>query len=72
MYKIDFNKEASTEMQEAYEWYENNLTGLGERFFDTLDVYLEKICESPEQYQVLFKKKRAVYLQGLSNHIFSL
>ena len=61
--------EASIEMQEAYEWYENNLLGLGERFFDTLDVCLEKICETPEQYQILYKKKRAVYLQDFPYQI---
>ncbi len=69
MYNLEFKADASIEMQEAYEWYEIQLAGLGERFFETLDNYFKSICISPEQFKVVYKKKRAVYFQDFPYQI---
>lgn len=62
MYSLDFNTEASIEMQEAYAWYELQQKGLGERFFSVLDDYFENICIAPFQHPIIYKKKRAVFI----------
>lgn len=69
MYKIDFNTDASIEMREAYNWYETQQKDLGERFFDTLDIYFEIICKTPFQNPKIYKNKRAAYVQDFPYQI---
>lgn len=63
MYSIDFETEASLEMQNAYDWYEMQQIGLGEKLFSILDEYFELFCKNPFQNPIIYKKKRAVFIQ---------
>jgi hypothetical protein len=40
-YAIVFRPEVREELDEAYSWYENQQTGLGEDFLDCVDDLLE-------------------------------
>ena len=62
MYKIGFNKEASIEMQKPFECYESNVKGFGERFFDNLDIYLNKICANHLNSTNYFLQKREQFI----------
>ncbi len=55
IYTLEIKEEAIVDMQQAYKYYEENKTGLGERFLQILDDYFKRIQQHPLHYQI--KKK---------------
>ncbi len=52
---------AEKEIDEAELWYESQLPGLGEAFYDEVDEKIRQIADSPLQYPVLRRDiRRAV------------
>jgi plasmid stabilization system protein ParE len=47
-YKIVISPLAYIDEYEAYEWYEIQSAGLGERFLSTLEIAYNKIAQNPE------------------------
>jgi hypothetical protein len=45
----------------AYDYYEECKTGLGERFLNTLEDYLDIVLKNPQHYQI----KRKPYREAL-------
>jgi len=62
-YTLIIKEEALDDIQEAYDYYEANKTGLGERFLDTLEGYLEQIQKYPEHYQIKRIPYREAFLK---------
>ena len=63
-YEIRFSPKATHELEEAYEWYEEQLTGLGSRLVKEVDKYLSAISKNPKLFQVRFPDEiRAVPLK---------
>jgi hypothetical protein len=52
MYRLVIKEEALGDMQNAYDYYENLKSGLGERFLEVLEEYFLRIQKSPELYQI--------------------
>jgi abortive infection bacteriophage resistance protein len=48
---------------DAYIYYEEKSNGLGERFLKQLDIYLKKISENPENFQIKRKRYREAYIK---------
>jgi hypothetical protein len=42
-YDLVIKEEAIVDMQQAYDYYEERKTGLGERFLNTLEEYLGRV-----------------------------
>lgn len=59
-YVLEIKEEAVLDIKEAYLYYEEQKIGLGNRFLDTLEIYLERVQKYPEHYQV----KRAPYQEA--------
>ncbi len=57
MFTIQLFQTATADLQESYDWYEEQSFGLGERFAREVDVYLELISENPFQFAVQFSGK---------------
>ena len=57
MFRIELFQTASTDLQEAYDWYEDQVVGLGDRFITEIDVYLDFISENPFRFPVQFSGK---------------
>ena len=51
-YRIEIREEADAEIFDAYHWYEQQLTGLGQRFINELEIVLEKITSNPLHYKI--------------------
>lgn len=77
-YVLVFRPEVREELDEAYSWYENQQAGLGDEFLDCVDEILNKICQMPESYAVVYKDVHrailqrfpyAVYYRIISNRI---
>ena len=62
-YTLLIKEEAIADMQEAYDYYEANKIGLGERFLDTLEDYFELIEKTPELYQIKRKPYREAFVK---------
>jgi plasmid stabilization system protein ParE len=57
-YGLTFRAEARDELEEAYNWYEDQKAGLGEEFLDCVDDTLDRIEQRPESYVVVFQDFR--------------
>jgi plasmid stabilization system protein ParE len=62
-YVLVFRPEVRDELDEAYSWYENQQTGLGDEFLECVDEVLNKICQLPESYAVVYSDIRRAVLQ---------
>jgi len=57
---IVFRIEAQTEFNQAFDWYEQQRTGLGVDFLRCVAAGLERIELFPEAYEVVFASVRRV------------
>ncbi len=49
-YRLTVSARAVREIGEAYEWYEEQVAGLGHDFIETLEATFEVIVQSPRLY----------------------
>ncbi|MBV4359826.1 type II toxin-antitoxin system RelE/ParE family toxin [Pinibacter aurantiacus] len=67
-YALELQEEAVIDMRDAFEWYEQQKTGLGFELIDEIESGFEQICNSPFHYSSInehFRKlkiKRFPYL----------
>ena len=54
MLSIQLQERAEQEITDAYTWYESQQPGLGERFLNQIDNYLDLIASNPYQYPSRF------------------
>ncbi len=60
-YVLTFRAEARDEMEDAFNWYEDQKATLGEDFLACVDTTLDLIEQRPESYRVVFQDfRRAV------------
>ena len=57
-YNLIIKAEAKEEIIDAYNWYEDKQTELGERFINTIDEYFNSISLYPQQYHIEFNNMR--------------
>lgn len=63
-YSIEFIYEAKLDVKDTYDWYENKVIGLGDRFVSSLNRSVNLIKSNPFQYQTQFGEIR----KALLNH----
>jgi plasmid stabilization system protein ParE len=56
-YKIIISPLANVDEYEAYEWYENQSQGLGEKLLAQLEIAYNKISQNPHHYGFIDDKK---------------
>ncbi|HVS90542.1 MAG TPA: type II toxin-antitoxin system RelE/ParE family toxin [Mucilaginibacter sp.] len=57
MFLIETYQTATADLQEAFDWYEEQSQGLGERFIREVDTYLDLIGKNPFQFAIQFSGK---------------
>jgi len=62
-YQLEIKEEASLDIKQAYDYYEENKLGLGERFMDTLENYLERVKQYPAHYQIKRNPFREAFIK---------
>ena len=62
-YKIIVRPEAEREIQNAFDWYEEQSEGLGAEFLHAADACLSGVQRSPEAYQVMHGEIRRALLR---------
>ncbi len=67
-HKIVISSFAHEDEYEAYEWYEQQRTGLGEELLNELSAAYHKIAEHPEYYSFIDDKKDLRDYRVLRSH----
>lgn len=62
IFRIQFSERAKPEIQEAYDWYENQQDGLGEKFLSKLDETFDLISIHPYSFPKKRDEFRECYL----------
>lgn len=62
-YVLVFRPEVREELDEAYNWYESQQPGLGDDFLDCVDEILNRICQIPESFPVVYRDVRRAVVQ---------
>jgi len=62
-YELEIKEEAVFDIKEAYLYYEGQRIGLGQRFLDTLETYLERVQKYPEHFQIKRKPYREAFIK---------
>jgi hypothetical protein len=57
VFEVELLFEAEEELSEAYDWYENQRSGLGNRFFREVNNYLQLIEKNPLHFQVRYPEE---------------
>ena len=57
LYKIEVLKTAEIEFEEAFDWYEQRQSGLGNRFLREISSYLDSIAENPFKYAAKYNNE---------------
>lgn len=55
--------DAGQDISDAYDWYEQRRTGLGEEFLSCLDATIQSICRTPELYGKAYKDYRRALIR---------
>lgn len=61
---VVFRRAARAEFDEAYNWYEERRTGLGEKFSQRVQEVLDRIAATPEIHQCIYKDVRRGVVRG--------
>jgi plasmid stabilization system protein ParE len=61
---------AELDIDDAANWYENRVTGLGVRFLEAVDASFESITTSPAQYPVVHRDVRRILLPSFPYAVF--
>jgi len=62
-YILEVKDEANLEIIEAYLYYEDKRTGLGEEFLEHLDIYFDRITNSPKHFPQKRKPYREAFIK---------
>jgi toxin ParE1/3/4 len=57
VYTVKLLTEAEIEVAESCKWYEKRQRGLGKRFLNEVNHYLELIAEDPLKFPIRFSKR---------------
>lgn len=59
---LKITSKAQNDVIKAYEWYENQATGLGLEFIERVNFRMSQIARDPDHFQIVFAKsvKRAL------------
>lgn len=62
-FSLEFHPEAEKEYIEAYQWYENQLAGLGKKFEIRVDECLKQITDNPKHFRISKGQHREASLE---------
>lgn len=69
-YDLVVRPEAEAELAGAFNWYEQHVTGLGNRFLLSVNDAINSIRKNPLQYPVLYKNVRRTLTRRFPYQIF--
>lgn len=67
---VDFRPEAQAELEDAYAWYEEQRTGLGEHFLLCIEEKISAIRRQPETYPTVHRTVRRALIRRFPYGIY--
>lgn len=71
-YDLIIRPEAEQDIEVAFRWYENRVSGLGREFLRCVDAALSQINRSPSIYPIIYKNMRRILTRRFPFGIFYL
>jgi plasmid stabilization system protein ParE len=71
-YELIIRPEAEAELAEAFDWYEEQLRGLGSEFLISVDATVHAITRNPRQFAKIHKDVRRALLHRFPYGVFFL
>ena len=68
--RLDFGPLVKFDLAEAFDWYEIQEAGVGDRFLDAFDACLLRIQENPESFPIAHAGLRRALLQKFPYAVF--
>jgi plasmid stabilization system protein ParE len=59
-YKLILREKALSEIEEAFNWYEAQQTGLGEKFLEAILHYAKVILKNPNSFKTTYKNFKEI------------
>jgi hypothetical protein len=69
-YVLEFRPEICEELDDVYNWYENQQLELGEDFLNCIDNMLDLIRQMPEYYPVVYRDVRRAVVKRFPYAIY--
>lgn len=69
-YRLTVSDRAAREIGEAYEWYEEQRSGLGVRFLEALDANFKLLTQTPQLYAEVRRGVRRALLSHFPYGVF--
>ncbi|WP_353931165.1 type II toxin-antitoxin system RelE/ParE family toxin [Okeanomitos corallinicola TIOX110] len=69
-YVLVFRPEVREELDDAYNWYQTQQIGLGDEFLECVDNMLNRICQMPESYAVVYLDVRRTVVRRFPYAIY--
>lgn len=63
-------QEAQQDIEEAYGWFEDRRTGLGEDFLSCVDAAVQNICRMPQLYAKVHEEYRRALVRRFPYAVF--
>ena len=67
-----FRPAAAADVEDAYQWYEDQRTGLGDEFLSAVStvIEVESLVVYPERFPIVFRQTRRVHLNRFPYSLF--
>ena len=65
-YEVFLRAEAELDIQDAVNWYEEHLKGIGSNFLVSIDAVINSISRNPEAYPQVYKNVFYVVLRKIN------
>lgn len=62
-YQLIFRDKVAEEIREAYEWYEKQRAGLGDKFLDELEKAFMLLKSNPQYFSFVYKSRRRLIIK---------
>lgn len=69
-YRLILRQEAERDLDQAYNWYNVKVPGLGSDFLVTVERALESIQANPERFPIVYRKVQRALLRRFPYGIF--
>ncbi len=70
MMSIEFKRQARNEYIAAGQWYDRQQMGLGARFLDTVDEFIDCISLDPMRYPIVVKDVRESFVGAFPFYVY--
>ncbi len=69
-FPLVFHPDVQAEVDDAYQWYEQQRAGLGDEFLEALETVYQRLQATPEMHQILLRDVRRALLRRFPYSVY--